>query len=256
MVFAGWSGSLTGGVNPDSTTIHDQFVPTANFNTTSTPISISRFRPTNAVANGNGMKLTIYGAGFTANTYTYWNGSYRSNTFVSSTQLTMHLNAGDVASAGGQDIFAGNYVANPQNPNDVCGAGYEATFTVKATDAASALLKIVKSHTGNFKQGQTGAQYMLVVTNADNAQPTSGKVVVTEIPPKSLTITSMSGAGWICGGTSCHRSDVVPPGHGYQFITVTVNVASNAPASVTNVATVSGGGSPAATAQNKTVILP
>ncbi len=256
MIFAGWSGSLTGAVNPDSTTIHEQFVPTANFNATSTPIAILSFRPANAVANGNAMNLTINGAGFTASTYTYWNGGYRSNTFVSPAQLTMHLSAGDVASAGGQDVFVGNYVANPQNPNDVCGATYEATYDVKATDGASALLQIVKSHTGNFKRGETGAQYTLAVSNAVNAQPTSGKAIVTEIPPKSLTVTSMSGVGWTCAGTSCNRSDVLLPAHAYPSITVTVNVASNAPASVTNVATASGGGSPAATAQNKTKILP
>ena len=261
MVFAGWSGSLTGGVNPDSTTIHDQFVPTANFNATSTAIAISSFRPANAIANANAMDLTINGAGFTSSTYTYWNGnlggdSYRPNTFVNSTELTMHLNAGDVAAAGGQDVYVGNYVANPQNPNDSCGAAYEATFDVKAAAGASALLHIVKSHTGNFKRGQTGAQYTLAVTNAVNSQPTSGKVVVTEVPPKSLTVTSMSGSGWACAGTSCNRSDVLMPARAYPSITVTVNVASNAPASVTNAAAVSGGASPVATAQNKTKILP
>ena len=41
---------------------------------------------------------------------------------------------------------------------------------------------------------------------------------------------------------TCTRSDPLPPGGTYPAISLTVNVASNAPPSVTNQATVGGGG--------------
>jgi hypothetical protein len=41
---------------------------------------------------------------------------------------------------------------------------------------------------------------------------------------------------------TCTRNDALAAAASYSTVTVTVNVASNAPASVTNTATVSGGG--------------
>lgn len=131
MMFAAWSGSITGSVNPDTTTIHDQFVPTANFNVISSPLAITSLTPAiSARSTTAAPAVTIKGTGFTANdTYVYWNGSYRSNTFVSSTEIIMQLNAGDVATAGGQDVFVGNYTTDASN--DTCGVGAESSFTVK-----------------------------------------------------------------------------------------------------------------------------
>jgi hypothetical protein len=37
--------------------------------------------------------------------------------------------AGDVATAGGQDVFVGNYTTNASN--QTCGVGAETSFTVK-----------------------------------------------------------------------------------------------------------------------------
>ncbi len=139
MIFAGWTGStggLSGNTNPDITTIHDQFVPTANFNVSSTPIAITRLSPSSAISSSNTLNITIYGTGFTSNdTYAYWNGSYRPITFVSSSQLTIELSAGDLANVGAQDILVGNYTPNSSNTSD-CGATAESSFTVTTPGAA------------------------------------------------------------------------------------------------------------------------
>jgi hypothetical protein len=134
MVFAGWSGSITGSVNPDTVIIHDQFVPTASFNVISTPIApiaITSLTPAIAARSLTAAPaITIKGTGFTSNdTYTYWNGSYRPNTFVNSTEIMMQLIAGDLATAGGQDVWVGNYTTNASN--QTCGVGAETSFTVK-----------------------------------------------------------------------------------------------------------------------------
>lgn len=101
-------------------------------------------------------------------------------------------------------------------------------------------LTISLSHTGNFAQGQIGDHYKITVGNA-TAGTTCGPVTVTESVPAGLTLTGLSGSGWTCGGTTCTRSDTLLANASYPDITATVTVAPNAPASVTNSASVSGG---------------
>jgi hypothetical protein len=128
LTFAGWSGSLTGSTNPDTTTIHDQFVPSALFNTSTTPLAINSLSPASVPASGNPTNITITGTGFSSATTVYWNGAGRSVTYVSSTQLTLQLNAGDLSNPGGQDIYVQNSVAG--GSNTYCGVGAETSLTV------------------------------------------------------------------------------------------------------------------------------
>ena len=105
-------------------------------------------------------------------------------------------------------------------------------------------LTITKSHSGTFTQGQTGVTYTITVTNSGTAA-TSGPVSVADTLPGGLTATAIVGTGWSCDplpALSCTRSDALGAGASYLPITLTVNVAFNASSSVTNTATVSGGG--------------
>ncbi|HXB69599.1 MAG TPA: hypothetical protein VNY05_15215, partial [Candidatus Acidoferrales bacterium] len=123
---------------------------------------------------------------------------------------------------------------------------------------AASGLSIAETHTGNFSQGQAKAVYTIVVSNQTAAGPTTGLVSVTEAAPAGITLVSMSGTGWACGGIACTRSDALNPGGSYPPITVTVNVDPAAPAQVTNTTTVSGGGSltPSLSASDVTGINP
>jgi uncharacterized repeat protein (TIGR01451 family) len=119
-------------------------------------------------------------------------------------------------------------------------------------------LPIVKKHAGNFTQGQVGATYTITVSNSGPGT-TNGTVTVTDIIPQGLTATAISGAGWSCTPPAgpCKRSDVLAALASYPAITVTVNVSANAPPSVTNTATVSGGGAfNSNTANDVTTIVP
>ncbi|MGO9094119.1 MAG: hypothetical protein ACLQGV_02760 [Bryobacteraceae bacterium] len=51
----------------------------------------------------------------------------------------------------------------------------------------------------------------------------------------------MAGSGWNCSGASCTRSDALPAGSSYSAITVTVNVAPDAPTQVLNQVAATGG---------------
>jgi hypothetical protein len=120
-----------------------------------------------------------------------------------------------------------------------------AAFRAGSAPTATPDLTISKTHTGNFTQGQTGATYTLTVRNGGSAA-TSGSVTVTDSVPAGLVPTAAAGTGWgTCAINSqtvtCTRTDALAAQATYPSLTLTVNVASTAPASVTNAATVSGG---------------
>src|SRR5262249_23574718 len=108
-------------------------------------------------------------------------------------------------------------------------------------------LTISKSHSGSFRQGDAGASYTLIVKNTGDG-PTVGVVMLTDTIPVGLTPTVGAGtiSGWSVVTTgqtvTATRSDVLASGGSYPALTIPVNVANNAPATVTNTATVSGGG--------------
>ncbi len=85
------------------------------------------------------------------------------------------------------------------------------------------------------------------MTNSGNAA-TTATVTVTDVVPVGLTPTGPIGAhnGWTCAinaqTLTCSRSDVLAPATSYPAISLTVEVANPAPLTVTNTATVSGGG--------------
>ncbi|HXM39644.1 MAG TPA: M12 family metallopeptidase [Bryobacteraceae bacterium] len=251
MIFSGWTGDLTGTTNPQEVTIHDEFLPVANFNIVPTIVNAATVSPASPVKTSAASQLTVTGAGFVNGSfYAYWNNAYRSSTGVTPTQATIQLNAGDLSAAGAQLLQVSNFT----NTTPSCGAYAFSQVLVKST-YGNPSLTITKSHTGNFTQGETGATYTVTVANAATSTgPTSGTVTVTDTIPSGLTLVSMAGTGWTCESNICTRTDSLATGKSYPAITVTVDVAANAPAQVTNTVTVSGGRSAAASASNPTTI--
>ena len=146
--------------------------------------------------------------------------------------ITLTLNVGPgtassvintVAVSGGQESNTGNDTTNdPTTVND-------------PPD-----LVISKTHTGNFTQGQASASYTITVTNT-GLGPTLAAVSVVDTLPTGLTRISMTGTGWACVNLTCTRADALAPSASYPAITLVVSVAANAPPSVVNSVTVSGG---------------
>jgi len=107
-------------------------------------------------------------------------------------------------------------------------------------------LSLKKSHTGDFAQGSQGTWNFLVTNNGLGA--TAGAVTINDPLPSGYVAVSYSGPGWTCTGTNlitCNISQVVA-GNGGTFpaLSLTVAVPANSPTSVTNTATVYGGGDP------------
>ncbi len=103
-------------------------------------------------------------------------------------------------------------------------------------------LTIAKSDTGDFTQGDTGT-YTITVTN-DGDGATTENIIVTDPLPLGLSYSSFTGTGWTETGidplTLTYTGTLAAGGS--STITLNVNVASDAPPTVTNTATVSGGG--------------
>lgn len=118
------------------------------------------------------------------------------------------------------------------------------------------VLSVNKTHTGSFFAGQTGAVYTVSVAN-QGPGVTSGTITMVDQLPIGMTATAISGTGWTCvlGTLTCTRSDTLAAAASYPPITVTVNVSAGAPAQLINQVTVSGGGSPTASALDPTAIL-
>jgi fimbrial isopeptide formation D2 family protein/uncharacterized repeat protein (TIGR01451 family) len=102
---------------------------------------------------------------------------------------------------------------------------------------------IASSHTGSFSTGGTGSYTLTATNNGPDQYAPTDTVTVTDTLPTGETYVSASGTGWTCGAVgqvvTCTVSNVtVNSGSSLPAITVNVNVATNAAASLTNTATV------------------
>lgn len=135
----------------------------------------------------------------------------------------------DVDGGGSLDLLVGDYASSQ--------------LSVLLNQCRVPDLSLAASHTGTFTQGSAGATYTATVSNAGQV-PTSGTVKITYTLPPDLTATALAGSGWNCtlAPLACTRSDALAVNAHYSPVTLTVNVASDAPPAVTTVASVSGGG--------------
>jgi uncharacterized repeat protein (TIGR01451 family) len=133
------------------------------------------------------------------------------------------------------------------NTASVTGGGELNTTNNEASDTTSIKqlpdLQVTLEPVGSFGQGQTGAQYSLVVTNHGTGLTTGTVSVAVDSLPAALTATAISGTGWACNPAtlSCTRSDELAAGGSYDPVVLTVNVSHTAPATVTSAVTVAGG---------------
>lgn len=100
-------------------------------------------------------------------------------------------------------------------------------------------LAVQVSHASSFAQGDVAANYTIVVTN-QGSLATAGTVTVSNALPDGLVATSFTGAGWTTTlvPLTATRTDSLAAGLAFPALTLTVSVATNAPAWVTNVVTV------------------
>jgi uncharacterized protein (TIGR03437 family) len=135
----------------------------------------------------------------------------------------------------------------------VSGGGSASTVSDDVTDVNTTApsnppsLSTAISHTGTYTQGQQNATFTMTVSNKGGASSTNGTAYVNALLPTGFTLVSMAGTDWTCVNDSCSRSDVLSGGSSYQPVTVTFNIASNTPPTVSVGAVTLGGGGGAST---------
>src|SRR5205814_805760 len=151
--------------------------------------------------------------------------------------------AGNIAAATGPSAIVVTDCNRDGKPDLAVANGGSNNLSILLNTCPIPDLAVTKTHAGNFAQGDVGKTYTITVSNVGSA-PTDGLVSVTDPLPFGLTVTALSGTGWVCtvANVTCARSDVLSAGMSYPAITLTVNVANNEPATLGNTATVSGGG--------------
>jgi uncharacterized repeat protein (TIGR01451 family) len=141
-----------------------------------------------------------------------------------------------------------NAAATVTNSADLFGGGDPVRHVVNdVTNIILPDLAITKIHHGDFTPRLSGT-YTITVTNVGTIATAGGLLTVTDTLPKGLMPTAVSGTNWNCTIVNtppvraiCNRiADALAPGSSYPAITLTVDVAPDAPSTVTNIVDVSG----------------
>ena len=138
--------------------------------------------------------------------------------------------------------------ANVTNTATVSGGGGRNPANNTANDPTTIAelidLTVAGTHSGTFRQGDSGDTYTLTVSNV-GLLPTSGAVSLVDALPTGLVCHKLQRLGLDHQprhALPAARNERLGAGGSYPVLTLTVNVAANAPANVVNTATVSGGG--------------
>ena len=188
------------------------------------PPGITGFSP---VSGAVGDTVIVSGTNFSSASEVTFNGVSATYNVNSATQVTATVPA---------DSTAGQISVTTPTGTVVSSNGFIVT-------GSTVDLAVTTTHFGNFSQRDTGDTYIITVTNAGDLAST-GTITVVDALPDGLTATVISGIGWTTdlGTLTCTRSNTLFAGASYPPIVVTVNVSADAPASVTNIAMVAGGG--------------
>jgi hypothetical protein len=172
-----------------------------NFTVNNPAPTITTLSPTSATAGGAAFTLTVSGTNFDAASVVNFNGAARTTTFVSSTQLTAAITAGDIAAAGTPSVTVTNpapgggtsagvtfTINNPVptisslNPTGVVAGGAAFTLTVNGTNFVST--SVVKFN-GNAKTTTfvSATQLTAAILASDIATSGSANVTVTNAAP-------------------------------------------------------------------------
>jgi DNA/RNA endonuclease G (NUC1) len=207
---------------------------------TNPPPNIVSFSP---LSGNSGANVIITGTNFGSTLSVNFNGANAVFSVDSATQITAVVPTN--ATSGTVTVTTPNGAITSAS-----------SFTVNPSAAPDLIVAL--NHSGSFAQGDTNESYTITVSNI-GALPSAGSITVTDTLPAGLTASAMSGDGWTANlaTLTCTRTDSLAAGTSFPPITLTVAVATNAIANITNFATVSGGGdnSPANnTASDATIV--
>jgi len=192
-ILTGWLYDLTGTTNPQNLTVSDEVLVAADYSTTSTPLHLTSINPPSATAGGAGFTLTINGAGFTSSTAAYIGGFFRQPTFVSSTKITIPIQASDIAQPGAFQVAVGNFPSGA-----TCAAYVPTTFYVLLASGATASVSPSSLSFGNVAAGTMTASKAITLSNSGSGPLSIGSITASGDFAQSNNCGSSLAAGNSC----------------------------------------------------------
>ena len=111
--------------------------------------NVSSISPNQVAAAGPAFKMTVLGSGFSSGSTVQWNGSSRSTTYVSATELLAQINAADIASSGSASITVNNAaVAGSSSSSTSGGTSNAKTIDIVAQSIDATAYQIDPAHDG------------------------------------------------------------------------------------------------------------
>jgi hypothetical protein len=227
--FTEWQHDLAGTANPQNITMNDELLVSADYSTTTTPMTLTSISPSAAVAGSGNFTLTLNGNGFTSGTLVFVNNNFRASTFVNANKITVAITSADLATPGGLQIFAENFPAGaacaaygalpltvasaplvtptplnlafaPQLVNTISAAK---TITLKNTSSTSVTINAIIP-TGNFavlsntcgSSLNSGATCTVKITFTPSiAGALTGSLAISDSAPDSPQTLALTGTG-------------------------------------------------------------
>lgn len=171
-LFTGWQYDLSGTSSSQPLTVTDEVLVTADYNTTTTPLTLISLSPAAAVPGGPSFTLLLNGTGFSSSSVVSVNGTFPTVKFISSTQLSVTVTAAQITKPGAFQVWVDSF---PSGAN--CAAFAALPFTVANSPILSPLpLSLV------FNPqviGTTSASKSITVKNAGTSQVTVNSITAT-----------------------------------------------------------------------------
>ena len=145
---------------------------------------ITGLNPASAIAGGAPFTLTVTGSGFDPAAQVQFNGSSRTTTFISSTQLQAAITSGDIASIGVSSVT----VVNP-----VASGGTSAAFTFFTGTAQVNGVSIAVLNKASKDIAYDPARQLIYATTANN-DPNGNSVAVLDLSTASFIGSQFAGS--------------------------------------------------------------
>lgn len=188
--------------------------------------AITALQPSTISAGSAAFTLTVNGSNFVSSSVVNFNGSAKNTTFVSATQLTAAISAGDVASVGTPGVTV-------TNPTPGGGTSNSMTFTISAA-APQVTFNPTSVSFPSTQAGTTSAAQNISLSNAGGSVLNITGISITGANPSDFGQTNTCGAT-LAPGTSCSISVTFTPVSAASF-TASLSVADNASTSPQTVA--------------------
>lgn len=200
-----------------------------NLSITNPSPSISSLSPSSVMVGGAAFTLTVTGSSFVAASTVQWNGSNRTTTYVSATQLTAAINAADIAMTGnvtvtvvtptpgggtsselGLTLSDPNPASSSLSPNSVNAGGAAFKLTINGSGFTPGSI-VQWNGTNQSTTYVSPTQVTAQITAPDIATAGTATVAVVNAAPGGGT--SMSGSVTIAGTIPANASFVAPNGN-------------------------------------------